>query len=205
MLTLYYAKGTSALAAHIALEEAGATYATVEVPLSEGAHKTDAFLAVNPKARVPALATPEGVITENPAILTYVAATHPDAGLLPVTPFARAQADALNAYLCATVHVAFAHKFRGARWADDPAAIAAMQAKVADNLRDCAALIEAHFLRGPWAMGDAFTLCDAYLALVPRWLAGAGVDVAEFPRIAGHWAALRARPATARVLALHGV
>lgn len=205
MLTLYYAKGTSALAAHILLEEAGAQYSLIDVPLSEGAHKRDSYLAINPKARVPALATAEGVITENPAILTYIAATHPQAGLLPATPFVRAQADALNAYLCATVHVAYAHKFRGARWADDADAIAAMQAKVAENLRDCAGLLEAHYLQGPWALGEKFSLCDAYLALVPRWLAGAGLDVAEYPKLAAHWAALHQRPAAARILALHGV
>lgn len=205
MLTLYYAKGTSALAAHILLEEAGADYTAIEIALSEGAHKQDSFLAINPKARVPALATPEGVISENPAILTYVAATHPDAKLLPATPFARAQADALNAYLCATMHVAYAHKFRGARWADDPAVIAAMQDKVAQNLSDCAALVEQHFLKGPWALGAEFSLCDAYLALVPRWLAGAGVDIGTFPKLAAHYAALRARPAVQRVMALHGI
>lgn len=205
MLTLYYAKGTSALAAHILLEEVGAEYRTVEVSLQDGAHKLEAFLRINPKARVPALETPEGVITENPAILSYVAATHPEAGMLPDGAFARAEADALNAYLCATVHVAFAHKFRGARWADDPRVQAAMGEKVASNLAECAALIEAHYLRGPWALGDRFTLCDAYLALVPRWLTIAGVDLADYPKLAAHGAALRARPAAARVMALHGV
>lgn len=205
MLTLYYAKGTSALAAHILLEEVGAAYTAVEVALNEGAHKRDDFLRINPKARVPALDTPGGVITENPAILTYVAATHPKAGMLPEGAFARAEADALNAYLCATVHVAFAHKFRAARWADDPAAQEAMGAKVADNLADCAALIEAHYLRGPWALGNQFTLCDAYLALVPRWLTIAGVDIGAYPKLSAHWAALRARPAAAGVMALHGV
>lgn len=205
MLTLYYARGTSALAAHILLEEVGARYEAVEVALNEGAHKRDSFLRLNPKARVPVLETPDGVITENPAILTYVAATHPEAAMMPEGAFARAQADALNAYLCATVHVAFAHKFRGARWAADADAQAAMADKVASNLADCAALIDAHYLRGPWALGAQFTLCDAYLALVPGWLSKAGVDLSAYPKIAAHWAALRARPAAARVMALHGV
>ena len=105
MLTLYYAKGSSALASHILLEEVGATYAVHEVPIQKGAHKEASFLAINPKMRVPALQTPEGVITENPAILNYVAATHPEAGMLPDTAFERAQVDALNAYLCATMHM----------------------------------------------------------------------------------------------------
>lgn len=205
MLTFYYAKGTSALASHILLEEVGASYQTVEVSLADGAHKLEAFLRINPKARVPALVTSEGVITENPAILSYVAATHPEAGMLPDGAFARAEADALNAYLCATVHVAFAHKFRGARWADDPGVQAAMAEKVPSNLADCAALIEAEYLRGPWALGDQFTLCDAYLALVPRWLTIAGVDLGDYPKLSAHWAALLARPSAARVMALHGV
>ncbi|MCC5956780.1 MAG: glutathione S-transferase family protein [Natronohydrobacter sp.] len=203
MLTFYYAKGTSALAAHILLEELGVTYQAVEVALAQGAHKQAEFLQINPKARVPALATSEGVITENPAILTYLGATHPEAEMLPEGAFARAEADALNAYLCATMHVAFAHKFRGARWADDPAAIEAMGAKVAGNLTDCAALIEAHYLRGPWALGDQFTICDAYLALVPGWLSKAGVSLDQFPKLAAHWAALRARPAAGWVIAWH--
>lgn len=205
MLTLYYSKNSSALAAHILLEEVGATYALVDVPMSEGAQKRDDYLAINPKARIPSLGTPEGVITENPAILTFIAATHPDAGMLPATPFERAQADSLNAYLCSTMHVAYAHKFRGARWSDDPATFPAMEAKVAENLRESATLIEKHFLHGPWVMGDTFTLCDAYLALVPRWLAATGVDLAAFPKLEAHWAALHARPAAGRILAFHGV
>lgn len=205
MLVLYFAKGTSALASHILLEEAGADYAVREVPISEGAHRQEAYLAINPKARVPALVTPEGVITENPAIMNYVAATHPDAGMLPDTAFARAEADALNAYLCSTVHVAYAHLLRGARWADDEAARTAMKAKVASNLADCAGLIETHYLKGPWAMGDRFTQCDAYLALVPRWLSGAGVDIASYPKLAAHWEAMRQRPAVRKVLAEHGL
>lgn len=203
MLTLYLAKGTSSLAAHILLEEVGASYKLAEVSLHDGAHKDATFRAINPKARVPALATPEGVVTENPAILTYIAATHPEAGMLPEGAYARAEADALNAYLCATVHVAFAHRFRGARWADDPVAIEAMAAKVPANLSDCAALIEAQYLRGPWALGDKFTLCDAYLALVPGWLSKAGMSLEAFPKLAAHRDALRARPAAARAIAWH--
>lgn len=203
MLTLYLAKGTSALAPHVLLEEVGAAYQVVTLSLADGEHKDPSYLAINPKARVPALVTPEGVITENPAILTYIAAAHPEAGMLPEGAFARAEADALNAYLCATMHVAFAHKFRGARWADDPNAHEAMAAKVADNLAECAALIEAHFLRGPWALGEQFTLCDAYLALVPGWLSKAGVSLEVFPKLAAHWAGLQARPAAGRVIAAH--
>ena len=205
MLTLYYSKGSSAIAPHILLEEVGADYAVHEVPIAKGAHQEPAYLEINPKARVPALMTPNGVITENPAILTYIAATHPQAHLLPDTPFERAQADALNAYICATMHVAFAHLQRGARWADGEQAHAAMKAKVADNIADCASVIEAHHLKGPWAMGDHYTICDAYLTLPPRWMAKVGVDLAAYPKLKAHHEAMLHRPATLAVMAIHGL
>lgn len=205
MLKLYYSKASSALAPHILLEEVGADYRLHEVPLAKGAHKEPGYLAINPKGRVPALGTPEGIITENPAILNYVAATHPEAGMLPETPFMRAQADALNAYICATVHVAFAHKQRGARWADSEEAQKAMQAKVAENMAECAAIIDRHYIKGPWALGDRYTLCDAYLVLVSRWLGMVGVDFAPYPRLRAHRDALLERPATQAVMAVCGL
>lgn len=205
MLTLYYSKASSALAPHVLLEEVGADYTLAEVPLAKGAHKAAEYLDINPKARVPALRTPEGIITENPAILTYIAATHPEAGMLPETAFERAQADALNAYICATVHVAFAHKQRGARWADTEEAQTAMQAKVASNLAECAELIERHYIAGPWVLGDRYSLSDAYLLLVPRWMGLAGVDLDPYPRLRAHRDAMLDRPATRAVLAAHGL
>ncbi|MFP7572105.1 glutathione S-transferase family protein [Marivita sp. S2033] len=205
MLTLYYSKASSALAPHILLQEVGATYAVHEVPIDKGAQHDTAFLKVNPKARVPALMTPEGVITENPAILGYIAATHPHANMLPDTPFERARADELNAYLCATMHVAYAHLLRGARWVDDEAAQNAMKNKVASNIADCATMIETHYLKGPWALGEHYTMCDAYLMMVPLWMKKAGVDLVNYPRIATHHRAMLDRPATLSVMAVHGL
>ena len=121
MLKLFTAKGTCAMASHVALEEAGAAYEIAPLDFGQSQQRDPGYLAVNPKGRVPALATDRGVLTETPAILLYIAQTHPDAGLAPLDdPFALAQLQAFNSYLCATVHVAHAHGRRGARWADDP-------------------------------------------------------------------------------------
>src|SRR5277367_316916 len=127
MLTLYSAPRTCALASHITLEQAGADYRVVRLDFRVNAQREADYLAINPKGRVPALATPNGVITETPAILTYVAQSHPDARLAPLDAYAFAQAQAFASYLCATVHPAYAHGVRGTRWADDPAAIAEMK------------------------------------------------------------------------------
>src|ERR1700721_555192 len=128
MLKFYYAPNTCAHASHIALEEAGAEYEAVRLSFADNEQREPAYTAINPKARVPALATERGVLTETPAILTFIAQTHPDARLAPLDdPFALAEIQAFNAYICATLHVAHAHKYRGYRWADDETSFADMR------------------------------------------------------------------------------
>src|SRR5437588_11808846 len=130
MLKLYYAPGTCALASHIALEEAGAAYKIVRLNFKTEDQKKPEYLAINPKARVPSLVIAQGVLTETPAILYYIAQTHPAAKLAPSDPYLLGKAQAFNSYLCSTVHVAHAHRMRGTRWVDDEAAIKAMQKKI---------------------------------------------------------------------------
>ncbi|WP_299552413.1 glutathione S-transferase family protein [uncultured Tateyamaria sp.] len=206
MLELYYSKGSSAVAAHVLLEEVGATYEPIEVSIAKGEHRMPAFLRRNPKGRIPALGTAEGVISESPAILEYIAQSYPDAGVQPRGPFKQAQARSLCAYLCATAHVAFAHKHRGARWAVAEASLRDMQGRVAQNLSDCAAYLQKEAVAsGPWAMGEQFTYCDPYLFQFSRWMEVAEVEIADFPKLQMHRDAMLARPATRKVLAMHGL
>lgn len=202
-MKLYYAPATCALASLITLEEAGARYEPIRVDFAASEQSSPAFLAVNPKGRVPALATDDGIITETPAILAYIAQTHPAAGLAPLAdPFAFAVVQSFNNYLCSTVHVAHAHRPRAYRWADDPAAQKAMQAKVARNMADCFELIEKEMPDAPWVRGESFTICDPYLFTVARWLKADGVDIADFPRVAAHAERMAERPAVRKALAL---
>lgn len=202
MLTLWTARGSVGLAAHIALEEAGAEYALRPVSFKEAEQRGAEYLALNPKGRVPLLVTPDGRLTEVLAILAYIAAIHPQAELEPPTPFARAKALSFQGYLASTVHVAHAHKGRGSRWADDPAAWAAMQAKVGANMTECMTLIEAQ-IEGPWVMGAQYTTCDPYLYTLCTWLPGDGVEIGQFPRLATHFAAMQDRPAVQRAQAAY--
>ncbi|MGE0850142.1 MAG: glutathione S-transferase family protein [Hyphomicrobiaceae bacterium] len=202
MLKLYYAANTCALASHIALEETGADYQAVRIDFRADEQRKPAYLAVNPKGRVPALATDEGILTETPAILAYVAQTFPKARLAPLDDaFAFARVQAFNSYLCSTVHVAHAHRVRGYRWADDPAAIKEMQRKVPQSVGECFSLIEREMLAGPWVMGEAYTVCDPYLYTISQWLDGDGVDIARFPKVQDHSRRMNARPAVKKALA----
>lgn len=83
MLRLFYSPGACSLVAHIALEEAGADYEPVRVMLAQGEHLKPEYLAINPRARVPALANAHGIVTENIAILNLIADMFEAPGSVP--------------------------------------------------------------------------------------------------------------------------
>src|SRR6056297_627971 len=87
MLKLHYAPGTIAAAVAITLHEAEVDYDRQRIDFSHSEQKSPGYLAINPKGRVPALETPRGVLTETAAILEFIAATYPQAGLVPTDPF----------------------------------------------------------------------------------------------------------------------
>ena len=200
--TLYSAPGTCSLATHIALHEAGAAFDVVTLNFGENEQRSAGYLAINPRGRVPALVTPRGTLTETPALLLFIAQSFPQAGLAPLDdPFALARMQEMANYLAATVHVAHAHRRRGARWADDPAAQEAMRAKVPQTMTDCARVLEGMLGAGPWVLGDRHSVVDGYLHTLSGWLAGDGVEVDRFPGLMAHHARVGERPAVQRALA----
>jgi glutathione S-transferase len=201
MMKLFYAPNTCALATHIALEDAGADYETVRIDFRANDQRKPEYLAINPKGRVPALVTDRGILTETPALLVYVAQCFPDARLAPRDPFELAQAQAFNSYLCSTVHVAHAHRMRGYRWADDEAAIAEMKRKVPQSVGDCFELIEREMFRGPWVMGEHYSICDPYLFTIAQWMEADGVDPSRFPKVHAHRTRMSERPSVKAAIA----
>lgn len=202
MLTFYFAQGTCALASLIALEEAGLTYEARKISFKDNEQRSPEYLQINPKGRVPALATDQGVLTESPAILAYIAQIAPAAGLAPGDPFEFARLQAFNNYICSTVHVNHAHGRRGSRWADDPATHEAMKAKVPQTMTECFELIEAKLFEGPWVMGEQYSVADPYLFTMTGWLRGDGVDPMRFPKATAHYARMMERPAVQRALTI---
>jgi len=202
MIKLFYAAHTCSLASHIALEDAGTDYAAVRIDFATDEQRKPEYLAINPKGRVPALVTDRGILTETPAMLAFIAQSFPQARLAPLDdPFLFAEVQAFNAYLCATLHVAHSHRMRGNRWADDPSAIAAMQRKVPQSVGACFDLIERTMLRGPWVMGDSYTICDPYLFTLAQWLEQDGVDPSRIPKVMAHRQRMSQRPEVRKAIA----
>jgi glutathione S-transferase len=202
MLTLFYAPGTCAVASHITLEESGATYEAKRLNFAENEQRKPKYLKINPKSRVPALVTDQGILTETPAILVYIAQSFPKANLIPTNdPFRLAQIQSFNSYLCSTVHVAHAHRMRGYRWSDDEAAKETMKKKVPQNVGDCFDLIEREYFKGPWVMGETYTISDPYLFTLASWLEADSVDPKRFPKVLDHRNRMAERSSVKKVLA----
>jgi glutathione S-transferase len=204
MLKLYYTPGTCALASHIALQETGTAYTSERVDFKTNQQNSPEYLKINPKGRVPSLVTDRGILTETPAMLAFIAQSFPQAKLAPLDDvFAFAQVQAINSYLCSTVHVAHAHKGRGYRWATDEASFADMKRMIPKSVGATFALIERDMLKGPWVMGEAYTICDPYLFTLTGWLEGDSVDLSTLPKVMAHSKRMSERPAVQKVLAEH--
>jgi glutathione S-transferase len=202
MLKLFFATGTISVAVAIALEEAGLAYDPIKVDFAAAEQTKPDYLAVNPKGRVPALITKRGtILTETGALLDYIAALNPEAGLIPQEIEEAAHMRSVMYYLASTMHIAHAHKLRGSRWADQQSSYDDMKAKVPQTMAACAAYVQSDCLRGNFANGDDLTLADPYLFVVCNWLAGDGVTLSDFPQITAFLNRMEARDSVKAVRA----
>lgn len=204
MFKLYHSPGSCSVAAHIALEEIGADYEAIVVATEKGEQRSPEHLARNPLGRVPVLETDNGPLTELPAILAYLAVTHPGSNLQPTGTWDLARLQSFNAFMSSTVHPHFAHNNRPARWVDSEAAQAEVVAKARTTVADLYRMLDDRIV-GPWVMGEQFTTADPYLYAITRWLPRAEIDIARYPKVAAYFAAMNARPAVQRVLAQEGL
>ena len=207
MLKLFYGPNACSLASHIALAETGVVYEAVRLDLRSGDQRKPDYLAINPKGRVPALVTDRGVLTENPAILNWIAESFPKAHLKPDDFFAYSEMQSFNLYLASTIHVTFAHLFRTERWADSDSARSEVKAKVPSSLAMLWTLIEDRMGDGrAWVCGDQYTVADPYLYVFARWLERDGAGGSSgMPLTRAHRARMQERPAVKKVLAEEGI
>lgn len=192
-MRLYYAPNTISIAVAIALDEAGLDYEPVLVNFKEAEQTKPAYLALNPKGRVPILETYGGLLTETGALLEYIAAITPEVNLVPNDPLEAAHMRGVMYYLASTMHVNHAHRLRGSRWADKAESHADMTAKVPETMAQSARFVERSCLRGDYVLGDRFTIADPYLFVACNWLEGDGVRLSEFPAVSAFLDRMRQR------------
>jgi len=168
MHKLYWSRGACSIAPHIVLEEIGKPYRLEEVTIDQ--QGTAEFLTspeyqkINPKGRVPALTVGGRVLTEAPAIMTFLARRHPEARLLPEDLEAEARCLEWMNWLSTAVHaVAFSQVVRPQRFVSDVKDYPAVIAKGRQNIGAAYAYIERNLTGRDWAVPEQYTVVDAYL------------------------------------------
>ena len=204
-LTLYYSPGACSLASHIALEESGLPYEAVRISTAAGEQKQPAYLAINPRGKVPTLMVDGKRLVENTAILTFIAGGHPQAGLWPKTTWEQAQAVSWMAYLAGTVHPTYSRFFRPERFLPEGAPVDALKAKSGEQYWDCLVEIDGLLAGKKWAMGKQFTVVDPYLLVMYRWANRNGMPVAKLAHYTALIQRVLARPAVKKVMADEGI
>jgi len=208
MLKLFYMTGACSVVPHIVLEELGVPYEAILVDFAKGEQLKPEYLAINPKGRIPALATERGVITEIPAILGYLANICPAARLAPVDDaFAFAQMQSFHMYIATTIHVTFRQISRPEAFADGEQAKVALKAKVPAAANGYFSVIEQQLADGrEWVHGDSYSMSDPYLFTFASYLERGDRGNPElFPHIRAHRQRVLQRPAVRRVLEAEGL
>lgn len=200
MVTLYYSPGACSMASHIGLEESGEPYETKLVALAKGEQRSEAYLKINPRGRVPALVVGDGVLTENTAILTYLARRHPEAKLLPTDPFQEARCISTMVWFSTTVHPSFTHINRPERFAEDPAAHPTLKETGRKafwaNCQEINGLLKGK----DWMMGAQYTVCDPYALVFYGWGVRIGLPMKELAAYTASKDRMLRRPAVRKIL-----
>jgi glutathione S-transferase len=203
MIVLYYFYPGCSLAAHIALEESGLPFEARRVDLKDPAQAAE-YKKINPKGTVPAITLDGQMLSENVAIMAYVADQAPKAGLLPTDPMARAQCLSFLVWGASTIHINFRQSFRPERFTADTenhdGIRAAGRAKYWENLQ----FLDQRLQGQDWIMGKDFTCADGYVLRFYDWARISKHPVDELKALTAHKDRMVARATVRRVLEREG-
>lgn len=204
-MKLYYMPGACSLATHIVLEWIGAPYEAVRVPRDK--LKDPEFLAVNPAGAVPALVEDNGwVLTQNAAILHYLADLHPDAGLTgDGTLRGRAEVNRWLSLLNADLHKAFVPIFAPGKFIADESQHGAVKDSARGNVRILLERINDHLASNEWLADNRRSIADPYLFVTMRWARGVGVDLTGLDNLAAFMTRMEGDASVRKALANEGL
>jgi glutathione S-transferase len=200
MLTLYFSPGACSMASHIGLEETGAPYEEKPTLLPKGEQKTEAYLRINPRGKVPALSIDGKVITENTAILTYLARRFPEKKLMPADPVEEARCIATMAWFSNIVHPSYQRQMRPERFAEGEAAQATVKDMGRKSFWANCQEIDSMLQGRNWIMGNSYSLADGYALVFYGWGVRGEFPMQELARYTAWKDRMLQRPAVRKIL-----
>ena len=174
-MQLHYYPSNASMVPHLVLEELGVPYELVLVDRTQAAHKSAAYLALNPNGLIPVFVDGDLVLYETAAVFLHLADTHPQAGLAPALGTTeRAHFYKWLMWLTNTLQSALIVYFYPERWADTPDAMAQVKAHAEAKIGAMLDQLDAELGRngGPWIGGAAYGVLDAYVLTLCRWTRG---------------------------------
>lgn len=203
-LKLFVAPNTCARVPTIALEEIGVPFETSLIRTAANQQNSAAFLKVNPKGKVPTLLIDGTPLTENVAILSWLAVSFPAAKLLPdpSDPIEAHTYTADLAFFAGTVHPTVTRIAMPMKMIPDAAqSFEIVRPKGVEDMNKIMKMIDARLDDGPWWYGANWSVVDGYLFWVWERITGVGFDGDAFPNIQRHFAMSQDRPAVQRAMA----
>lgn len=201
-MKLYTSPGACSLADHIALQWSGAPYEAQVV--SRDDRKQGWYRALNPAGAVPVLQVGDWVLTQNAAILNYIADKFPQAKLGgDGSPEGRAEVNRWLAFLNSDMHPAF-HPLFGSTAALGEAADTRAKELAKQKLRGQFERIDAQLSGGDWLVASR-SIADPYLFVVTQWAKNLGIDLAGLDNLAAFDARMAADPGVRAVLKAEGL
>lgn len=200
MPKLYIAPGACSLGTQIVVRELDLPVEIIKVKLRD---PESAIRRINPLGKVPSLVLDDGtLITENSAILPYLADLKPEGGLLAsVGSSERAQIQSWVAFAAAEIHAgAFRITNRGAQWLTDESAQEQLKNQGKVLLRKAFEHVDTHLAGREWLVGERFTLADAYVGVFVRWLDRFGDEFKDLANLQRFKAQYLARPSVIAAL-----
>ncbi|TWI00928.1 glutathione S-transferase [Luteimonas cucumeris] len=202
-MKLYYSPGACSLADHIVLEWIGKSYEAVR--LSREDRKQPEYLKINPAGAVPALEDDGWVLTQNSAILNFLADSFPESGLGgDGTPKSRAEVNRWVGFINSDMHPAIKPLFGTTAYLGDAAAIDKSKADARAKLRGLFERADQQLAGRDWLTGSR-SIADPYLYVLTRWAKGNQVDLSGLDNIERFFRNIEADAAVQKVLKEEGL
>ncbi|MCC7634787.1 glutathione S-transferase N-terminal domain-containing protein [Stenotrophomonas rhizophila] len=202
-MKLYSKPGACSTADHIALQWTGQPF-EVEL-LDKDTLKAPAFLAINPAGSVPAVVDGDFTLTQNAAIMGYIADTYPQAGLAgDGSARQRAEATRWLSFVNSDLHPAFSPLFGPGKFIGDQSQFDAVRAAAHKRLRGLFERANAQLDGRQWLAGFR-SFADPYFYITLRWAAGAKVDLGGLDNLAAYKQRLDADPGVQATLQAEGL
>ena len=190
-------------AVHIDLAWTGQPF-EVEVMDAESM-KAPAFRALNPAGSVPVLVDGDFVLTQNAAIVGYIADTFPQAGLGgDGSARQRAEATRWLAFVNSDLHPAFKPLFGPGNYIEDPAQHDAVKAAARKRVRGLFESADRQLQGREWLAGFR-SYADPYLYITLRWAGRVGIDLSGLEQLAAFSARMEADAGVQRALKAEGL